>query len=158
MRAHITAMSSNIFSFPTRRNKILPLKINIFTWRTLNGRLQTRSNVDSKGIVLHYIRCLICDDVIESEEHLFVYCMIAKETWKSIVNWWKITNFDITNLQGAITLAETVTASATYKQFFDMLVQSIVWHIWRFRNDMDFNTNQPNNHLILDNIKLSSYS
>ncbi|GKB32197.1 RNA-directed DNA polymerase, eukaryota, reverse transcriptase zinc-binding domain protein [Tanacetum coccineum] len=79
MRAHITAMSTSIFS---SSNKILPLKINIFTWRTLNGRLPTRLNLDSRGIDLHSIRCPLCDDAIESEEHLFVYCKIAKKHGK----------------------------------------------------------------------------
>ncbi|GJX28627.1 hypothetical protein Tco_0236706, partial [Tanacetum coccineum] len=47
------------------------------------------------------------------------YSRIAKETWKSIGNWWKITNVDITNLQEAITFAENAPVSATNKQFFD---------------------------------------
>lgn len=158
MRAHITAMSTILFSSPTRWNKILPLKINIFTWRTLNRRLPTRSNLDSRGIDLHSIRCPLCDDAIESEEHLFVYCKTAKETWSNIGNWWKITNVNIRNLEESITFAENAPITETIKHLFDMVVQSTIWHIWRFRNDMVFNTKQPNKHLILDNIKLSSYS
>ncbi|GKB85541.1 reverse transcriptase, RNA-dependent DNA polymerase [Tanacetum coccineum] len=46
---------------------------------------------------------------------------IAKETWKSIGNWWKITNVDITNLQEAITFAKKAPISATNKQWFNQL-------------------------------------
>ncbi|GKD04387.1 putative RNA-directed DNA polymerase, eukaryota, reverse transcriptase zinc-binding domain protein [Tanacetum coccineum] len=75
LRGHIIAMSNNTFSNPTRWNKILPLKINIFSWRTSNTRLPTRVNLDIRGVDLHTIRCPICEDALESEEHLFVYSL-----------------------------------------------------------------------------------
>ncbi|PWA99667.1 reverse transcriptase domain, Reverse transcriptase zinc-binding domain protein [Artemisia annua] len=87
LRAHIIAMSDNTLSNPTRWNKILPLNINVFSWRTSNTKLPTRLNLDIRGVDLHTIRCPICDDALESEEHLFVYCELAKETWRGVAGW-----------------------------------------------------------------------
>ncbi|GJT58545.1 RNA-directed DNA polymerase, eukaryota, reverse transcriptase zinc-binding domain protein [Tanacetum coccineum] len=106
LRTHIIAMSNNTLSNPTRWNKILPLKINIFSWRTSNTRLPTRLNLDIRGVDLHTIRCPICDDALESEERIFVYCELAKETWRGVVDWWKLSNVNFSNLQDVISLAE----------------------------------------------------
>ncbi|GJZ04885.1 RNA-directed DNA polymerase, eukaryota, reverse transcriptase zinc-binding domain protein [Tanacetum coccineum] len=151
-------MSNNTLSNPTRWNKILPLKINIFSWRTSNTRLPTRLNLDIRGVDLHTIRCPICDDALESEEQLFVYCELAKETLSGVVDWWKLSNVNFSNLQDVISLAERAPVPAACKMFFDTVVQSTIWHIWRFRNEMVFNSKRPNKHIILDNVKLSTFN
>ncbi|GKB15937.1 putative RNA-directed DNA polymerase [Tanacetum coccineum] len=63
MRSFITSMSHSVSSTVTRWNKVVPLKININTWRVLNGRMATRANLDRRGIDLDFVRCPICDDV-----------------------------------------------------------------------------------------------
>ncbi|GJS51353.1 RNA-directed DNA polymerase, eukaryota, reverse transcriptase zinc-binding domain protein [Tanacetum coccineum] len=126
MRAYISHKEHNPHSsdIPIRWNKILPLKINIFTWRTSHKRLPTRSNLDSRGIDLHSIRCSICDEAIESEEHLFVKCDVAKDTWKGVIDWWQINNITIATLEDVITLADTALVLGNLKIFFDVVVQT----------------------------------
>ncbi|GKB00525.1 RNA-directed DNA polymerase, eukaryota, reverse transcriptase zinc-binding domain protein, partial [Tanacetum coccineum] len=80
-----------------RWNKILPLKVNINTWRIIHKRVPTRSNLDYRGVDLDSVRCPICDDEIESEEHIFVMCNVAREAWKNIMLWWKIDNTSANN-------------------------------------------------------------
>ncbi|GKB34405.1 RNA-directed DNA polymerase, eukaryota, reverse transcriptase zinc-binding domain protein, partial [Tanacetum coccineum] len=64
----------------TRWNRFIQIKINISTWRVLNGRLLTRYNLDMGGIHLHTVRCPICDDGIGTEFHLF-----ANAKWRLIL-------------------------------------------------------------------------
>lgn len=47
---------------------------------------------------------------------------------------------------------------AATTKFFDAVVQATLWTLWRFRNDMIFASKRPNKRLILDNIKLSSFT
>ena len=61
----------------TRWNRLIPIKINISSWRVLNERLPTRYNLDMRGIDLHTVRCPICDYGIETEFHLFGQCKVA---------------------------------------------------------------------------------
>ncbi|GKD51405.1 hypothetical protein Tco_1280381 [Tanacetum coccineum] len=56
MRSYITSMYAYVSSPITRWNIAIPLKININTWRVLNGRLATRSNLDRRGIDLDSVR------------------------------------------------------------------------------------------------------
>ncbi|GJT72751.1 RNA-directed DNA polymerase, eukaryota, reverse transcriptase zinc-binding domain protein [Tanacetum coccineum] len=77
MRNHITIMSNHIDSHPTRWNKLLPIKVNILTWRVINRRIPTRTNLDRRGIDLDSVHCPLCDEDLESEDHIFVSCEIA---------------------------------------------------------------------------------
>nr|GEZ36853.1 RNA-directed DNA polymerase, eukaryota, reverse transcriptase zinc-binding domain protein [Tanacetum cinerariifolium] len=90
MRFHIINPTSPLptTSSPTRWNNLIPLKVNVFTWRTANQRLPTRSNIDFRGIDVHTVICPLCEEVTESEEHIFFLCGIAKEIWKGLVDWW----------------------------------------------------------------------
>ena len=64
----------------------------------------------------------MCDDAIETEDHIFVSCSIAKDTWKSIVDWWNIPSITIANLLEGINLADRVPLPAASIRFFDMVV------------------------------------
>ncbi|PWA40975.1 RNA-directed DNA polymerase, eukaryota, Reverse transcriptase zinc-binding domain protein [Artemisia annua] len=86
MRSHITnssrSQSTNLF----RCNKILPLKVNINTWRIIHKRAPTRSNLDIRGVKLDSIHCPIYDDETELEEHIFVMCNVAREALDKILD------------------------------------------------------------------------
>nr|GEZ04701.1 RNA-directed DNA polymerase, eukaryota, reverse transcriptase zinc-binding domain protein [Tanacetum cinerariifolium] len=87
MRSYINQKFPTLHVPPTRWNTLLPLKVNIFIWRTTNKRLPTRANLDYKGIDLDSVPCPTSDDAIETEDHIFVSCSIAKDTWKCIADW-----------------------------------------------------------------------
>nr|GEV76829.1 RNA-directed DNA polymerase, eukaryota, reverse transcriptase zinc-binding domain protein [Tanacetum cinerariifolium] len=84
----------------TRWNKLLPSKVNILTWRVSNKRLPTRSNLDSRRIDLDSTRCRLCDNDIKTEDHVFVYCPIATDTWKVVYTWWELIAVDAVSVQG----------------------------------------------------------
>nr|GEY31935.1 hypothetical protein [Tanacetum cinerariifolium] len=77
-----TLMPSN--PCPTRWNKLVPIKVNSAYWRIENRRIPTMVNLDLRGIDLHSVRCSICDEDLETEEHLLVKCTLAKNTWRSL--------------------------------------------------------------------------
>ncbi|GJW77033.1 gypsy type transposase [Tanacetum coccineum] len=53
------------------------VKVNIASCRIENHRIPTRVNLDSRGIDLHSTRCPICDDDLETEDHVLVKCDVA---------------------------------------------------------------------------------
>lgn len=56
---------------------------------------QQESILTKKGINLHSTHCPICDEDVETENHIFVDCSIVHGVWKSIGLWW---NLDLSNL------------------------------------------------------------
>ncbi|GKF48466.1 RNA-directed DNA polymerase, eukaryota, reverse transcriptase zinc-binding domain protein [Tanacetum coccineum] len=117
MRPHIInpTLPPPTTSSPTRWNNLIPMKVNVFTWKTANQRLPTRSNLDFRGIDLHSVLCPLCEEVTEYEEHIFVSCGIAKEIWKGLVDWWNINRITVTCLTDAINLADMVPLLAAEK-------------------------------------------
>ncbi|GKD18879.1 RNA-directed DNA polymerase, eukaryota, reverse transcriptase zinc-binding domain protein [Tanacetum coccineum] len=83
MRSHIRKFLYPLNPQPFRWNKALPSKINISSWKILHKRLPTRFNLDRRGVGLDSTRCPVCDEDIETEEHLFTSCFIATEYWES---------------------------------------------------------------------------
>ena len=158
LRSHITTLHYPLNPQPFRWNKILPIKINISTWRIQHKRLPTRSNLDRRGIDLHSTRCPVCDNDIETEEHLFVSCNIAKETWSKVLYWWNMHNNPIVSLPDAVNLADRVSLPTNHYIHFDVVVQTTLWVLWKFRNEMCFSIKQPSKDLIFNDIKLASFN
>ncbi|GKE42028.1 hypothetical protein Tco_1469312, partial [Tanacetum coccineum] len=71
---------------------------------------------------------------------------------------WNIPNITITNLLEGLNLADTVPITAASISFFDVVVQTTHWLLWRFRNNTTFATKIPNKQLIIDDVKLSSFT
>ncbi|GJS73079.1 RNA-directed DNA polymerase, eukaryota, reverse transcriptase zinc-binding domain protein [Tanacetum coccineum] len=71
----------------TRWNKMLPIKVNINTWRLCLDRLPTRCNLDARGVDLDSTRCPICDEDLESSQHLFLECLVASSLWQMVTTW-----------------------------------------------------------------------
>ncbi|GJZ11381.1 RNA-directed DNA polymerase, eukaryota, reverse transcriptase zinc-binding domain protein, partial [Tanacetum coccineum] len=67
-----------------RWNRMLPIKVNINTWRLCLDRLPTRCNLDARGVDLDSTRCPICDVDLESSQHLFVECLVASSLWQMV--------------------------------------------------------------------------
>ncbi|GJY17125.1 putative RNA-directed DNA polymerase, eukaryota, reverse transcriptase zinc-binding domain protein [Tanacetum coccineum] len=80
IRNHISILTSLLPPHPTHWNKMLPLKVNILLWRVMNRRILTRINLDMRGIDLDTLRCPVCDDDLESEDHIFAKCCITVDT------------------------------------------------------------------------------
>ncbi|GJZ60497.1 probable L-type lectin-domain containing receptor kinase S.5 [Tanacetum coccineum] len=145
-------------NLPTRWNRALPSKININTWRVSNRRLPTRINLDCRSVELDSVRCPMCDEDLETEDHIFVSCNIASETWKLILNWWCITNISVNSLHDAICLADQTHFATKKKRLFDVVVQTTLSCLWRFRNHIIFSNKRPSKDLMLNDIKLLSFN
>ncbi|XP_071700510.1 uncharacterized protein [Rutidosis leptorrhynchoides] len=72
----------------TDRLSFLPQKLGIFIWRVKQHRLPVRVELDKRGIDLDSVRCPVCNDGLETVEHVFVHCSFAKELWSRVFQWW----------------------------------------------------------------------
>ncbi|GJV13901.1 RNA-directed DNA polymerase, eukaryota, reverse transcriptase zinc-binding domain protein [Tanacetum coccineum] len=67
--------------------------MNIHIWRLIQDRFPTRCNLDNLGIDIHSKRCLVSDEGLETTQHLFVDCSLAKSLRKKISTWWGFTDY-----------------------------------------------------------------
>ncbi|GKA78067.1 RNA-directed DNA polymerase, eukaryota [Tanacetum coccineum] len=71
---------------PTTWDKSLPRKVNIFMWRLKLDKLMHRLNLSLRGIDIPVISCP-CNGMVESNQHIFFGCDIAKDIWRIVRRW-----------------------------------------------------------------------
>ncbi|XP_039037235.1 uncharacterized protein LOC120174477 [Hibiscus syriacus] len=58
-------------------------KHSLISWMTLLDRLPTKERLHHMGL-LNDCKCVFCDDLIETRDHLFLHCSMAEYIWKSV--------------------------------------------------------------------------
>ncbi|GKC82383.1 RNA-directed DNA polymerase, eukaryota, partial [Tanacetum coccineum] len=136
----------------TRWNNLLPKKINIFIWRTLRDRLPSKWNLSRKGIEVNSLNCPICDKGIDSSYHTLWVCSLATTVWIRVLNWMDLHPPSISNLNGLYTWVDGLHMSHNKKAILEVICGVVLWSLWRFRNEMNFGTDQPKRSLLFDKI------
>nr|GEW46459.1 RNA-directed DNA polymerase, eukaryota, reverse transcriptase zinc-binding domain protein [Tanacetum cinerariifolium] len=77
-------------STPTRWSKVLPIKLNVFTWRMLLDKLPTWSNLAIRGLDVPCSLCSNCGTGVETRDHLFFVCPMALDLFRLLGRWWNI--------------------------------------------------------------------
>ncbi|PWA80455.1 serine/threonine-protein kinase SAPK1 [Artemisia annua] len=67
--------------------------------------------------------------------------------------WWKIPNLHHNNLSDVIHLADQALIAAKHTRFLDIMVQTTIWALWKFKNEMTFSLKSPRKDLIFSDIK-----
>ncbi|GJT83625.1 putative RNA-directed DNA polymerase, eukaryota, reverse transcriptase zinc-binding domain protein [Tanacetum coccineum] len=83
------------------------------------------SNMAMLGLDMDSVRCLICDDAIETAQHLFIDCIVAKSLWSMVTSWWGFKDYpkDLDNL---LSWADSLNLTNPIKVFFDTVIQTTV--------------------------------
>ena len=138
-------------------NKYVPIKVNIHNWRLRLDRLPTRCNLDTRGIDLHSTRCPLCDEALETAQHLFVECMVAKDIWIMIKKWWGLGEYP-RQLHDLLSWSHSVPLETLTKVCFDVVICTTTWTIWRYRNRVCFDPKPPRKDTLMEEIQILSHS
>nr|GEW19317.1 hypothetical protein [Tanacetum cinerariifolium] len=61
--------------------------VNIFLWRLCLDRLPTRLNLSKRALDIPSIKCPICSNSVESNDHIFYSCEVAASIWRLVDVW-----------------------------------------------------------------------
>ncbi|GKD92368.1 RNA-directed DNA polymerase, eukaryota, reverse transcriptase zinc-binding domain protein [Tanacetum coccineum] len=128
MRKHIELFTLSTDAEKLRWNNLIPIKLNILTWRISLDRIPTRSNLDSRGIDLDSILCPVCNDEIETSQHLLIDCSIAKSSWILVSKWWGFHDYP-KDLPSLIKWGDYTNLPIKSARIFDAVVQTTLWAI-----------------------------
>ena len=67
--------------------RLFPIKFNITVWKLSLDRLPTRLNLSSRGINIPTLHCPICEDHLESRDHLFFSCTFVNNVIVRFARW-----------------------------------------------------------------------
>lgn len=115
-----------------------PLKVKFFVWLAVRRRIWTADRRQRHGLQ-NAADCNLCDQEVESPEHLFINCSYSKQVWHillsvlclhmptlptaEILEWWLQLRRGHNNLK---------------QRGVDSLVQLVIWCLWKERNSRIF--------------------
>ncbi|GKC93766.1 RNA-directed DNA polymerase, eukaryota, reverse transcriptase zinc-binding domain protein, partial [Tanacetum coccineum] len=73
-RAYYDQLLLPSLNIATRWNTCLPRKVNLFIWRLRLDKLPHRLNLSKRGLEIDFILCPICNNNVESNDHVFFSC------------------------------------------------------------------------------------
>ncbi|XP_071708323.1 uncharacterized protein [Rutidosis leptorrhynchoides] len=151
-----TTLASHSDSMETLRNRLVPKKIEVFIWRERRGRILVRLELDKRGIDLHSTRCPVCDDDLESVEHILFSCKFAKDIWDKVLNWWgySLANFIYSDIFDGTFGA---LASDNKRLIWQALCWCVTYSLWKSRNSKVFKNKTDSAAVLFSEIQVISF-
>ncbi|XP_058774883.1 uncharacterized protein LOC131649149 [Vicia villosa] len=120
----------------------IPLKIQVFTWRFLAGRLPLRDQLLRRNVPdIASANCPFCDSQEENLLHLFFDCSVVKHIWERIFVWLGAGQFlSLADFRSFSAIQEKVK-SGIIKEKINIVWISTIWSLWNMRNSMVFENN-----------------
>nr|GEZ28339.1 RNA-directed DNA polymerase, eukaryota, reverse transcriptase zinc-binding domain protein [Tanacetum cinerariifolium] len=129
-------------------NRSIPIKVNVFMWRAMLNKLPTRVNLDRKGIEFDSLLCPICHEDVETVNHIFFTCDLAKVLWALLAKWWELDVPFCASISDWLSWLDSSSISSKAWVFLDGVGAALMWSLWSFRNRLFFSTPPPKKSLI----------
>ncbi|GKC03638.1 RNA-directed DNA polymerase, eukaryota, reverse transcriptase zinc-binding domain protein [Tanacetum coccineum] len=156
-RSLIDANSLVVDSNTTRWNRSVPIKINIFLWRLALNKLPTRVNLDRKGIDIDSTLCPICFEDVETINHIFFSCEMAKDLWALLARWCELDILFCSDFLQWSSWLDSLHLPSKAKNFLEVVRGTILLSIWYFRNRSIFSVPPPKKAVLWDSIVSQSF-
>jgi hypothetical protein len=136
-----------------------PSKVIVFSWQALLGSLPTRINLARRGMVVGGgSSCAFCDVFGESENHLFVSCSLAWVVWLKVFKWLGVVPMLPHSMSSIFDTFRVLDVGRKHVLHGVIMVwHTVIWALWRSRNDRIFSNKVLNQEEIYDRIRVSSW-
>ncbi|GKC63932.1 RNA-directed DNA polymerase, eukaryota, reverse transcriptase zinc-binding domain protein [Tanacetum coccineum] len=141
----------------TRWNRSIPIKINVFLWRLSLNKLATRVNLDRKGIDVDSTLCPLCMEDVETVNHIFFSCNMAMVLWGLFASWWELDIPVCANVEDWFGWIDSLHRSNRIKSIIEGAGSTLLWCIWKFRNELIFSSQPPKKSTLWDSILSLSF-
>ncbi|XP_071727970.1 uncharacterized protein [Rutidosis leptorrhynchoides] len=139
----------------TLRNNLVPKKLEVFVRRALRKRLPVRIKLDKRGIDLYSVRCPVCDDGLESVDHVLFECKLSLDVWNRVYKWW-----NLANIPGPSEFLRGKSAHSM-SSLGSKIWQAVEWicaySLWKNRNSLVFQGKSCISAVILNEIQVKSF-
>ncbi|GJW76662.1 DUF4219 domain-containing protein [Tanacetum coccineum] len=141
----------------TRWIRYIPNKVNVFAWKVMTNSLPTRFNISRRGIDIESISCVNCVFGVETTNHLFFTCDMAKQVSNLIARWWDISYMDIDSYDNWRNWIDNIRLPCKSKLMLEGIFFVMWWLLWNFRNKKIFEDKAPDKAMFFDDVICKSY-
>ena len=114
-------------------------------------------NLDKKGIDVDSLLYPICNEDVETVNHLFFSCDMAKDLWSLLARWWELDIPFCLNISDWFSWLDSLSIPLKARVFLEGVGGTLMWCIWNFRNRLIFSNPPPKKALIWDCIVSQSF-
>ena len=116
-------------------NNFCPPKIEIFVWNLLKERVLVHEVMIRFGLTLNSnSACSLCNNQLESIDHLFLHCKWSWNLWVEGMSWWNVSTCPNLKLLSWWDFWRSMSPGSKYLRAWVTLFYAIVWTIWETRN------------------------
>ncbi|GJU74239.1 RNA-directed DNA polymerase, eukaryota, reverse transcriptase zinc-binding domain protein [Tanacetum coccineum] len=141
----------------TRWIRYVPSKVNTLAWKVMTNSLPTRFNISRRGIDIDSISCVNCELGVETTNHLFFTCDMAKQITRLIARWWDVPNIEIDSYGNWMSWMDNIRMPAKNKNMLEGVFFVKWWLLWAFRNKKIFEDKAPSKATFFDDIICKSF-
>ncbi|XP_071687760.1 uncharacterized protein [Rutidosis leptorrhynchoides] len=116
-----------------------------------------RWNLSAKGIDIDSIVYPNCNNGVETRDHLFFDCDVARDLWLRIRIWLGCGLPHFSSWDLFVVWLEGVRLTVSSKNRIIAVMVTSLWAIWRFRNDVVFQDSFCSKNSLFDVIRLFSF-
>jgi mannosylglycoprotein endo-beta-mannosidase len=136
-----------------------PSKVVAFSWQLFHNRIPSRVNLFRRGVLnlAAEVNCVWCVHYPESANHLFLHCNLAHRVWYEVFKWLGLV---IVMPPSIMVLFASISDDAKNKRIrrgFRLVWHSVVWSLWRARNNAIFNNIIKEPLEIVEEVKVLSW-
>ncbi|GJS82377.1 RNA-directed DNA polymerase, eukaryota, reverse transcriptase zinc-binding domain protein [Tanacetum coccineum] len=99
--------------------KSVPIKVNVLSWKVMVEALPTRLNMSRRGISIPSIMCPVCDEEVESVNHLFFRCKVCYQIGKKVLKWWNMSDQEVNSYAEWSVWMASIRIRSKLKEIFE---------------------------------------
>ncbi|XP_076930863.1 uncharacterized protein LOC143595823 [Bidens hawaiensis] len=138
-------------------NNWVPNKVGIHAWSAEMNKIPVLFELVKRGISVRTAVCPICEDELESAEHLMISCVFAQTLWSAISSWCKVPSIFAFSVKDLLGLHRFLHFPKTKAKTFNAVCMTTIWCIWRSRNALVFEGKPINLTNVVGEIKVLSF-
>ncbi|XP_050222663.1 uncharacterized protein LOC126672753 [Mercurialis annua] len=133
-----SAVQVNSSSFTQIWNSQAPPRVKFFIWVALHNRVPTLDFLARRLIIpTDNTMCSLCN-VLESQDHLFIHCVFARNVWCGVLQKLDIAWVLPFSFEEFMFQWQAIVPRGPYWKLWEVLWCLVVWELWKCRNSRVF--------------------
>ncbi|XP_028067837.1 uncharacterized protein LOC114270503 [Camellia sinensis] len=135
---------------------MVPPKMQFLCWLAWRGRIKTSLFLQRIGVLPPNAetQCVFCQSVVESLEHVLLFCPQVWKCWAAMASWWDQHWVIPGSVEGLLQCWSGSKAKSWVHKAWQAVPALVMWSVWKLRNECRFKGVNPDFAGLSERLKL----